>query len=73
LREEYSLNLKKNQDKHDKKFKTEKEKRLNIEGEWNQMEYDLRGEREEHLRTCIQLKGKNSHEHSCTTIVVGAP
>ena len=73
LREEYSLNLKKNQDKHDKKFKTEKEKRLNIEGEWNQMEYDLRGEREEHLRTCIQLKGKNSHEYSCTTLVVGGP
>lgn len=56
LREEYSENLKTQQMNNDKKLKEEKEKRLNAEEEWNRMEYDLRGEREEHLRTCIQLK-----------------
>ena len=31
-------------------------KMAKAEEEWNRIEYDLRGEREEHLRTCLQLK-----------------
>jgi kinesin family protein 5 len=33
-----------------------KEKTAKAEDMWNTIEYDLRGEREEHLRTCLQLK-----------------
>ena len=56
LRAEYQEQLQVLQINSTKALKGEKEKRLGAEEEWNRIEYDLRGEREEHLRTCIQLK-----------------
>jgi len=56
LRAEYADQIKIQLQNHDIILKKEKEKRMNAEGQWNSIEYDLRVEREEHLRTCIQLK-----------------
>ena len=56
LRSEYQEQITIQQSTNAKTLKDEKNKRLSAEEEWNRIEYDLRGEREEHLRTCIQLK-----------------
>ena len=50
------INWRNREQSFNKLVKKSQGKMAKAEEEWNRIEYDLRGEREEHLRTCLQLK-----------------
>ena len=56
IQKEFAKQLQDERKRCSEDVKKSQGKMAKAEEEWNRIEYDLRGEREEHLRTCLQLK-----------------
>ena len=56
IQKEFEKQLQDERNRFSEDVKKAQGKKAKAEEEWNRIEYDLRGEREEHLRTCLQLK-----------------